>query len=101
MLNAQSANPTQHNWMKKSQNMLVWLNKMVLAQHTSRLLVKGAAKMCTFRKDCNKYDLTCCCSLSVSDSSIIMIGLAGLLLVVLNYLVSSFSYMGNGWGFRK
>jgi hypothetical protein len=26
--------------------------------HCSWLLVKGAAKMCTFRKECNKYDLT-------------------------------------------
>jgi hypothetical protein len=25
--------PKKENWMKKSQNMLVWLSKMVLAQH--------------------------------------------------------------------
>jgi hypothetical protein len=42
-------------------------------------LVKGAAMLCTCRKECNKYDLTL---ITVSDWPIIMIGPGGLLLVI-------------------
>jgi hypothetical protein len=67
--------------MKKSENMPVWLRKMVLAQHNCtqmRCLVKGTATLCTCRTGCNKYDLT---GAHVSDWLIIMIGPGGLLLV--------------------
>jgi hypothetical protein len=43
------------------------------------LLVESAAALCTYRKECNKYDLT---TTRVSDWHIIMIGPGGLLLVV-------------------
>ncbi len=43
------------------------------------MLVEGAAALCTYRKECNKYDLT---ATRVSDCPIIMIGPGGLLLVV-------------------
>jgi len=43
------------------------------------LLVEGAAALCNYSKECNKYDLT---ATRVSDWSIIMIGPGGLLLVV-------------------
>jgi hypothetical protein len=49
------------NWMKKSQNMLVWLRKMVLAQHYCTVCgVTGkrhSNALCTCRKECNEYDL--------------------------------------------
>jgi len=43
------------------------------------LLVEGAAALCTYRKECNKYDLT---ATRVSDWPIIMTRAGGLLLVV-------------------
>jgi hypothetical protein len=46
--------------MKKIQSMPVWLRKMVLAPHNFvrflPWLMKGAATLCTCRKECNKYD---------------------------------------------
>ncbi len=43
-------------------------------------IVFRASELCTSKKECNKLDLTP--ALSISDSSILMIGTGGLLLVV-------------------
>jgi hypothetical protein len=42
-----------HNRMKKNQNMLVWLSKMVLTQHFGECveaLVNDAANLCTCKR---------------------------------------------------
>jgi hypothetical protein len=47
--------------MKKSQNMLVWLNKMVLTWHFGHSLlglVKGTSNLNTCHRKYNKNDLT-------------------------------------------
>jgi hypothetical protein len=68
--------------MKKSENMPVWLRKMVLAQNNSTDAMPGKKAqqqtLCTCRKECNKYDLT---AAHVSDWPIIMIRPGGSLLV--------------------
>jgi hypothetical protein len=75
--------------MKKSQNMWIWLKKMVLAQHNCTICSGWQnAQQCTCRKECDKYDLT---AAGVSDWLIIMIGPGGLLLVVPDLCAASFS----------
>jgi hypothetical protein len=46
--------------MKKSHHLLVWLKKMVLAQHNCIVcgdFVNGTTTLCTCKKECNKHDL--------------------------------------------
>jgi hypothetical protein len=64
---------------EESQNMPVWLTKVVLAQHNCSLLVNGVVMLYTWIKECTKYIRL---PLSISDSPIIMIGPNGLILVV-------------------
>jgi hypothetical protein len=53
---------------EESQNMPVWLTKVVLAQHNCSLLVNGAVMLYTWIKECTKYIRL---PLSISDSPII------------------------------
>jgi hypothetical protein len=71
-------------WMKKSQNMLVWLSKMVLAQHFCRWYQGWQeAQQCQVAKpvDCLHG----------------LIGPNGLLLLVSHLLQSQFQFYGWGW----
>jgi hypothetical protein len=64
--------PGNQNLMKKIQNMLVWVNKMVLALHFCTLCSgwqKAQQNLTPAREECNKYDLTDCCSLFLIDQS--------------------------------
>jgi hypothetical protein len=79
--------------MKKCLKMPVCFTKMVLAQHNCLASKKPQPRMCSCRKECNKYDLTT--DLSVSDWPITMIGPGGLLFA---YLLSQFQFYGWGCG---
>jgi len=59
-------------------------------------LLKGAAALCTCRKECNKCDLTAAQYFSLA---IIMIGPGGLLLVAPTYLQSQFQFYW--WGCKR
>jgi hypothetical protein len=64
--------PGNQNLMKKSQNMLVWVNKMVLALHFCTVCSgwqKAQQSLTPAREECNKYDLTDCCSLFLIGQS--------------------------------
>jgi hypothetical protein len=89
-------------WINTSQNVLVWLNNMILAQYfctvLPRLVVKRhnlAACCAPLREECNKYDLTgaLCLWLAWPANHKWMIGPGGLLLVVSHLFAVSLTFL--------